>query len=114
MVDRMAEEHRGFIARTAPAVTLVLLAPLIAEVLPGATRMSAIFVFPVEMAVWGIGALLIRAAVRRYRLGWCKLPLLAPAPAVTEESLIQQTSFQPLVIPPDQRPGYTLSLRVTR
>ncbi len=102
----MAEEHRGFIARTAPAVTLVLLAPLIAEVLPGATRMSAIFVFPVEMAVWGIGALLIRAAVRRYRLGWCNLLLLALALAVAEECLIQQTSFAPLVITLVKGPAY--------
>jgi len=48
----------------APAWTLVLLAPLISEVLPGATRISAIFVFPIEVAIWGGGALLIREADR--------------------------------------------------
>ena len=50
--------------RFGPAFTLVVLAPLIAEFLPGATRTSSLFVFPLEMAIWGGGALLIRAAVR--------------------------------------------------
>jgi hypothetical protein len=42
----------------APACTLVILAPRIAEVLPGTTRISAIFVFPIEVAIWGGEALL--------------------------------------------------------
>ncbi len=94
----MMQDKPSLAARVAPALTLVALAPLIAEVLPGATRLSSIFVFPVEMAVWGVGALIIRAAVRRYRLGWRNLLLLALALAVAEECLIQQTSFAPLVI----------------
>jgi hypothetical protein len=56
-------------ARFAPAFTLVVLAPLIAEYLPGATRTSSLVVFPLEMAIWGGGALLIRAAVRHFGLG---------------------------------------------
>jgi hypothetical protein len=76
----------------------MLLAPLVAEILPGATRLSAIFVLPVEICVWGGGALLIRSAVRRWRLGWRNMLLLAIALAVAEECLIQQTSLAPLFI----------------
>src|SRR5476649_1982981 len=85
-----------FWKRCAPAFTLVLAAPLLAEILPGATRFSSIFVLPIEICVWGGGALLIRYAVRRWQLGWCNMLLLALA--VAEECLIQQTSLAPLVI----------------
>ena len=84
--------------RMAPAFTLALLAPLLAEILPGATRFSAIFVFPIEVCVWGIGAVLIREVVRRKGLGWPSLLLLALVLAIAEECLIQQTSLAPLVI----------------
>jgi hypothetical protein len=87
-----------FWRRIAPALTLMLAAPLLTEVLPGATRFSSIFVFPVEVFVWGGGALLIRAAARRWRLGWLNLLLLALALAIAEECLIQQTSLAPMVI----------------
>jgi hypothetical protein len=84
--------------RALPALTLVLLAPLTAEVLPGATRLSSLFVLPVEMCVWGGGALLIRYAVRRWQLGWANMLALALALAVAEECLIQQTSLAPMVL----------------
>ena len=58
--------------RILPALTLVVMAPLVAEVLPGATRFSSLFVLPIEMCVWGGGALMIRYAVRRWRLGWAQ------------------------------------------
>jgi hypothetical protein len=76
----------------------MLLAPLMAELLPGATRFSSIFVFPIEMVVWGGGAVMIRALVRRRGLGWWSLALLGLALALAEECLIQQTSLAPLVI----------------
>lgn len=82
----------------APAITLMFFAPLVAEILPGATRFSAIFVFPIEVCVWGGGALLIRYAVRRRQLSWVSMLLLALALAVAEECIIQQTSLAPLVI----------------
>jgi hypothetical protein len=82
----------------APAITLMLMAPLLTEILPGATRFSSIFVLPIEMCVWGIGALLIREAVRRYKLGWQGMILLGLALAIAEECLLQQTSLAPLVI----------------
>lgn len=88
----------SFLRRMAPAFTLAMLAPLLAEVLPGATRFGAIFVFPIEVCVWGIGAVLIREIVRRKGLGWVSLLLLALVLALAEECLIQQTSLAPLVI----------------
>jgi len=93
---------RGAVAsvwkRASPALTLVLMAPLVAEVLPGATRFSSLFVLPVEMCVWGGGALMIRYAVRRWRLGWAHMLALALALAIAEECLIQQTSLAPMVL----------------
>jgi hypothetical protein len=86
------------VKRAGPAWTLVVMAPLVAEVLPGATRVSSIFVFPIEMAIWGGGALLIRAAVRRWQLGWLNMLLLAFALSIAEEFLIQQTSVAPMVL----------------
>lgn len=82
----------------APAITLMLLAPLLAEVLPGATRLSALFVLPVQICVWGGGALMIRYAVKRWRLGWRNMLLLALALSIAEECLIQQTSLAPMVL----------------
>src|SRR5205823_1909859 len=89
---------RSWYSRAAPAIVLMLLAPLLTEVLPGATRFSSIFVLPVEIAVWGGGALLIREVVRRKGLGWQSLLMLALVLAIAEECLIQQTSLAPLVI----------------
>jgi hypothetical protein len=82
----------------APAFTLMIMAPLLTEVLPGATRFSSIFVFPIEVCVWGGGALMIRYAVRRWNLGWLNMLLLAFALALAEECIIQQTSLAPMVI----------------
>ncbi|NCD70470.1 hypothetical protein [Mucilaginibacter agri] len=84
--------------KMAPALTLVFMAPMLTEVLPGATRFSSIFVLPIEMCVWGGGALLIRAAVRKWNLGWISMLLMAIGLSIAEECLIQQTSFAPLVI----------------
>src|SRR6186997_699743 len=62
--------------RIGPALTLMFLAPLVSEVLPGATRVSALFVFPIEVCIWGGGALLIREAARRFGLGWLHMLFL--------------------------------------
>jgi hypothetical protein len=90
--------HASIWSRAAPGLSLMVLAPLLAEVLPGATRLSSIFVLPVEICVWGGGAVFIRYAIRRWQLGWRNMLLLALALAVAEECLIQQTSLAPLVI----------------
>ncbi|HAH26123.1 MAG TPA: hypothetical protein DCL77_20570 [Prolixibacteraceae bacterium] len=81
----------------APAITLMVLAPLLTEVLPGATRFSSMFVFPVEVLVWGGGALLIRTAYRKWNLGWLNLLFMALSLSIAEEFLIQQTSLAPMV-----------------
>jgi hypothetical protein len=88
----------SFLRRIAPAFALVVLAPLLAEVLPGATRFSSIQVFPVEMTIWGGGAVMIRELVRTRGLGWANLLALALALAVAEECIIQQTSYAPLIL----------------
>ncbi len=98
MTDATPREAGKWFTRALPALTLMVLAPLIAEVLPGATRMSAIFVLPIEIAIWGGGAVLIREAVRRWNLGWLNMLLLALALALAEECVIQQTSLAPVVI----------------
>lgn len=91
--------QRSWLSRIAPAILLMLLAPLLTEVLPGATRFSSIFVLPIEIAVWGGGAVLIRELIRRNGgLGWRNLLLLALVLAIAEECLIQQTSLAPVVI----------------
>ncbi|HTS11026.1 MAG TPA: hypothetical protein VMH00_02810 [Candidatus Limnocylindrales bacterium] len=98
-VTETASSRDSFWRRTAPAWTLAVLAPVIAEVLSGATRMSYIFALIPEIMVWGCGALLIREAVRRWRGGWTSMWLLGLALSVAEEFLIQQTSLAPLPWP---------------
>ena len=100
------ETRSSLFHRLLPGLTLVLLAPLMAELLPGATRLSSAFVFPIEMGVWGIGALFIREAVRRLGLGWRNMLLLALALAMAEEFWIQQSSLAPLVVNLAKGPDY--------
>ena len=78
-------------------MALLLLAPVISEVLYGATRISVIFVLIPEILTWGCGALLIRECVRRWNKGWPSTLLMGLALAVAEEWVIQQTSIAPLV-----------------
>lgn len=79
--------------------TLVVLSPFIGEILSGSTRTSILFVFIPEMMVWGVGALLCRELVRRWRAGGVSLLLLGLALSVAEEFIIQQTSLAPLPFP---------------
>ena len=98
-LNKMSTQHSAAkMGGIAPALTLMFLAPLLTEVLPGATRFSSIFVLPVEICVWGIGALFIRETLRRFHLGWTAMILMGLALAIAEECLIQQTSLAPLVI----------------
>jgi len=83
--------------RRGPVIALLLLAPVISEVLYGATRLSYIFVLIPEIGAWGCGALMIRYAARRWRLDWRGMLLLALALAIAEEWVIQQTSIAPLL-----------------
>jgi len=83
--------------RMAPVVMLLLLAPVISEMLYGATRVSFLFALIPEIGVWGCGALLIRYVVRRWHRGWLSVWLLGLALALAEECFIQQTSLAPLI-----------------
>jgi hypothetical protein len=83
--------------RSGPIVALLLLAPIIAEVLYGAIRISNIILLIPEILTWGCGALLIRECVRSWRKGWQSMLLLGLALAVAEEWVIQQTSIAPFV-----------------
>jgi len=82
-----------------PIWALLLLAPFLSEVLSGSTRLSMLFVYIPEVMVWGVGALLCRELVRRWRAGGTSLLLLGLALSVAEEFLIQQTSLAPLPFP---------------
>lgn len=105
------KERQSFLA---PIWTLLLLAPFIAEVLSGSTRMSFLFVFLPEVMVWGVGALFCRELVRRWQAGGISLLCLGLALSIAEEFIIQQTSLAPLPFPgshPDygRMGGVTLS-----
>src|SRR5882757_9760446 len=82
--------------RWAPAFTLIVLAPVVAEVLSGATHLSFIFVLIPEIMVWGCGALIARELVRRWHGGWTSMLLLGLGLSIAEEFIIQQTSLAPL------------------
>jgi hypothetical protein len=79
-----------------PALTLALLAPVVAEVLSGATRISYIFALAPEIMVWGCCALIIREIVRRRHLPWTSMLLMGLGLSIAEEFVIQQTSLAPL------------------
>jgi hypothetical protein len=88
--------ERGSVRFKGPIWTLLVLAPVIAEVLSGSTRTSILFVLLPEIMVWGVGALLCRELVRRWRAGGVSLLVLGLALSVAEEFIIQQTSIAPL------------------
>ena len=96
--NQTAPVHKGVRYRGA-IWTLILLAPFLAEVLSGSTRLNGLFVYLPEVMVWGVGALLCRELVRRWRAGGTSLLLLGLALAVAEEFLIQQTSIAPIPFP---------------
>jgi hypothetical protein len=89
----------GVIHYKAAIWTLLFLAPFIAEVLSGSTRLSFLYVLLPEMMVWGGGALLARELVRRWRAGTTSLLCLGLALSIAEEFIIQQTSIAPLPFP---------------
>jgi hypothetical protein len=86
------------VSKNLPAITLMILAALLSEVLPGSTHFRSLLVFPGEIFVWGGGALLIRYLVRSLHLGWLNMLFLALALSITVEFLIQQTSVAPMFL----------------
>jgi hypothetical protein len=81
--------------RYLPVLVLFVLAPLVAEVLLGATTISRIGgLLPVSL-LYGGGAVLIRELARRRGAGWGRIALLGAAYAVVEEGLAIQSLFNP-------------------
>jgi hypothetical protein len=99
MVESQSTEGTKAVRHRKAIWTLLVLAPVIGEVLSGSTRLSVHFVLLPEIMVWGVGALLARELVRRWRAGVPSLLLLGLALSVAEEFIIQQTSLAPLPFP---------------
>lgn len=93
----MTAKHRsaGLLERVAPPITLVLLAPLVAEYLLGDLRVTDLAAFPVLAFVYGGGAVLIREVVRRRGGSWTIFLALAVAYAILEEGILDQSFFNP-------------------
>lgn len=81
--------------RYAPVIVLFVLAPLVAEVLFGATPISNIGALLPTSLLYGGGAVLIRELARRRSAGWGRIALLGAAYAIVEEGLAIQSMFNP-------------------
>ena len=81
--------------RIAPALALLLIAPLIAEFLLGDFNIRQIGFIAVFIPVYGAGALLVREITRRAHRGWPTMLLLALAYALVLEGFTNQTLFNP-------------------
>lgn len=84
------------VKRTAPAIGLFFLSPLIGEFLLGNMSIDVLPTgLPLAATTYGGGALLIREATRRTKRGWQTMILLGLAYAVVLEGLVNQTLFNP-------------------
>ncbi|MBX5443719.1 hypothetical protein [Sphaerobacter sp.] len=81
--------------RLGPALVLAVLAPVVAELLFGATPITNPGAFLPDLAVYGGGALLIREVVRRRSLGWASIIVLGVVFGIVEEGLALESLFNP-------------------
>lgn len=81
--------------RVAPALALLVVAPLIAEFLLGDFNIRQIGFVIVFIPVYGAGALLIRELTRQTRRGWPTMLVLSLAYALILEGFTNQTLFNP-------------------
>jgi hypothetical protein len=79
--------------RALPAIALFVMAPLIAEFVPGNMSISMLGTLAVLAPLYGGGALLIREMVRRSQRGWISIVVLALAYGVLEEGIVMQSLF---------------------
>ena len=77
------------------ASTLFLLAPVISELLFGATPWSRIHLLFMASLLYGAGAVLVREIVRRSRSGWISAILFGVAFGVIRECILLQSVFNP-------------------
>lgn len=85
----------GSWSRQAPALLLLVVAPLVAEFLLGDVTLASLGALLVFIPLYGAGALLIREVVRRGNGGWPAIVVFAAAFAVVEEGLGTQSLFNP-------------------
>src|SRR5262245_36906401 len=95
MVKAIANEGASAMRRVFPAIVLIVLAPLVAEVLAGSTPLTMPALLVVDVLIYGSGALLIRELVRRRRRGWPSILLMGAAYGLIEEGLALQSLFNP-------------------
>src|SRR5262245_27721732 len=81
--------------RRLPVLVLFLLAPIIGEVLLGATPVSRLGGLLPLSALYGGGAVLVREVARRRGRGWGRVALLGAAYGLLEEGLGVQSLFNP-------------------
>jgi hypothetical protein len=91
----VSPERRSTLRRIAPAVGLVLLAPLVAEYLLGNISIHQLGVFFFLVPMYGGGALLVRELARRGGRGWPSMLLLASAYGLLEAGLLDMSLFNP-------------------
>ncbi len=86
-----------------PVLALLLLAPAIPELLTGSTSITWVVTdplrfligFPLDIALYGCGALLIREFAVAYQKGWASILLLGAAYGIAEEGFEVHTFFAP-------------------
>ena len=81
-----------------PALTLLLLAPFLGEVLSGSSPPAEFFhppVFLLLVGLYGCGALLVRELALAWGHGWISILLLGMAYGIYEEGLLVRSFFDP-------------------
>jgi hypothetical protein len=101
---------RNGLRRFAPVMVLVVLAPVVAEVIFGATPLTNPGALLPDAAVYGCGALLIRELVRRRGLGWPSILMLGVAFGIVEEGLALQSLFNPNLFNAGDLGGHALGV----
>ena len=81
--------------RSAPAIALFFLSPLVAEYLLGDFTITMLPLLILLAPLYGGGAIVIREVARRTGRGWPSIVLLALAFGVFEEGLTTQSLFNP-------------------
>ncbi len=90
-----ANLNAGRMRRTLPWIVLVLMAFVVAELLPGSAPITQPVLWPFLLLIYGPGALLIRELVRRRNRGWKSVLLLGAGYGFVEEGLALQSLFNP-------------------
>src|SRR5690242_2149518 len=90
-----ASDSTGHPPRLAPALLLVVLAPIVAEYLLADFTVRDLPVLVVLLPLYGCGALLVRELTRRSGRGWPTMLLLGLAFALIEEAFLTQSLFNP-------------------